>query len=179
MAQAPKPGAPKPGAPKPRSRTIPAAYHAAVIAQLKLPNPDTQRPFTCAEVAAWLESEHKLRVSPRAVARLRVAVEKHTDAQQVEAWRVEIRDALGPAKLKLERAMKRVDTLLRKSKSLRDSAAAVNAYARVIREFASLSGVAAPTQIDVNSTGPITLVWPDAPAEEPDDPPPDAPPEAG
>ncbi len=163
-------------APRPRSRTIPAALHDAVLLRLRETDPETRRTYTAVDVAKWLEEAHQLRVSSRAVYRLRAAAEKHTDAQLAAALREEMRELLAPTKAKLSRALRRLDAVSGKSKSTRDLAAAVNATARALESLADLSGVSAPTQIDLAPSGPLTLVWTDAPRA--DDPPAPAAPEA-
>lgn len=153
----------------PRSRSIPAALHTATLNRLRETNPDTARPFNCSDVAVWLAKEHGVAVSRYAVERLRAAIEKHTEAQVIAAMREEFREAIGPTKKKLTAAMRKLDVLVAGSTSTRDVAAGVNAISRVLHELATLSGVAAPAQVNVTNDAPINLVWPDAPVEQPAD----------
>jgi len=150
-----------------RSRTIPAGLHAATLQRLRETNPDTARPFTCAEVARWLDEAHKCPASQDAVKRLRAAAEKHTEAQVVAAIREELRGAVAPTKAKLARALRRLDELALKSRDPKAVAAAVNATTRALHELATLGGVAAPIAVDLTNNGrSITLVWADAPADD-------------
>ena len=124
-----------------------------VVARLRELNPDTQRPHTTRDVARWLEAEHKIHVGHTTVGRLRIAAERLSDTQVVAAIREELREAIAPTKAKLFRAARHLDTLVRKSKSTKDVAAGLNAYTRMLHELATLSGVAAPAQVDVTSAG--------------------------
>ena len=166
-----------PRAPTPsRSRTIPAALHAAALARLREINPDTLRPYTCTEVARWLGEARGCPVSRQAVQRLRAAVERQTAEQRNAAIREEFVDLIAPTRAKLSRALRKLDELTDKSKSARDVAAGVNAVARALSTLSDLSGVSAPQAVDLTTNGrAITLRWADEPA---DDHPPAAPPGA-
>lgn len=146
---APPPPTPRP----PRSRTIPAALHGAVLERLRAVDPDTQRLHTTRGVAKWLETEHGVNVHHATVARLRVAAEKHTEAQVVAAIREELRDAVAPTRRKLSRALAKLDSLVEKSKDPKAVSAAVNATTRALHELAAISGVSAPKQLDLTSGG--------------------------
>lgn len=137
----------------PRSLTIPAGLHGVTLQRLREINPDTLRAYNCREVAAWLAEKHGCPASSKAVQRLRAADEKYSSAQVASALREELAAAVGPTKVKLAAALRHLDELVRKSKSVRAVATGVNAYARVLREFATLGGVAAPAQVDVTSGG--------------------------
>ena len=150
-----------------RSRTIPAGLHAATLQRLRETNPDTARPFTCAEVARWLDEAHKCPASQDAVKRLRATVEKHTAAQVTAALREEIAEAVPLLLARVKRATKRLDAVSSTSKSTKDVAAATNALTRALHELATLGGVAAPIAVDLTTNGrSITLVWADAPADD-------------
>lgn len=158
---------------QPYSRAIPSALHGAVMERLRTLDPDTGRTHGTREVARWLAAAHGLCVHSTTVARLRVSLEKHTEAQVVAAIREELRDAVRPTKAKLSRALRRLDEISRNSNDLKAVAAAVNATTRALHELTTLGGVAAPQQIDVTTNGrAITLRWADEPA---DDHPPAAP----
>ena len=147
------PRAPKP----PRSRTIPAALHAATFARLREVNPDTLRPHTCAEVACWLGEAHGCPVSRYAVERLRVTAEKLTSAQVTAALREEIADAVPLILARLKRTSKRLDERARTETNTQKLAAATSSLTRALHELATLGGVAAPVQVDLTSGGaPIT-----------------------
>ena len=150
-----------------RSRTIPAGLHAATLQRLRETNPDTARPFTCAEVARWLDEAHKCPASQDAVKRLRAATEKHTAAQVTAALREEIAEAVPLLLARVKKATKRLDAVSSTSKSTKDLAAATNALTRALHELATLGGVAAPIAVDLTNNGrSITLVWADAPADD-------------
>lgn len=135
------------------SRTIPAALHAAVVARLGEVDPATSKPYTSRAVAAWLQAEHRITCSHMAVLRARAAVDARGEAMLVAALREQLRDAVAPALVRLKRATKRLDTLARQSKSVKDLAAATNAMTRSLHEIAHLGGVAAPLKIDLTSGG--------------------------
>ena len=151
---------PAPRAPTPsRSRTIPAKLHAATLERLRETNPDTLRPYTCAEVARWLDEARGCPVSRQAVQRLRAAAEKHTSAQVAAALREEVADRLPALLARVDRASRRVAELARTEKNTQHAAAALNALTRAARDLATLSGVAAALKVDVTSGGaPITDV---------------------
>ena len=147
------PRAPKP----PRSRTIPAALHAATFARLREVNPDTLRPHTCAEVARWLGEVHGLTVSRYAIERLRDAAEKHTSAQVTAALREEFAAVVPSILARLKRTSKRLDERARTETNTQKLAAATSSLTRALHELATLGGVAAPVQVDLTSGGaPIT-----------------------
>lgn len=145
---------PAPRAPTPsRSRTIPAKLHAATLERLRETNPDTLRPYTCAEVARWLDEARGCPVSRQAVQRLRAAAEKHTSAQVTAALREELAEAVPAIIARVKRATKRLDAVSSTSKSTKDLAAATNALTRALHELATLGGVAAPVAVDLTSGG--------------------------
>ena len=147
------PRAPKP----PRSRTIPAALHAATFARLREVNPDTLRPHTCAEVARWLGEVHGLTVSRYAIERLRDAAEKHTSAQVTAALREEFAAVVPSILARLKRTSKRLDERARTETNTQKLAAATSSLTRALHELATLGGVAAPVQVDLTSGGaPLT-----------------------
>lgn len=147
---APKPPQP---APPPRSRTIPPALHAPVLTMLGEINPDTLRPYTCAEVARWLDEAHHCPASRLAVQRLRAAAEKHTSAQVTEALRGEIADAVGPMLGRLKRTARRLEERARTEQNTQKLAAATTALTRAVHELTTLGGVAAALKVDVSSGG--------------------------
>lgn len=164
---------------KPRSHTIPACLHDAVIAKLRELNPDTRRQYNCQEVARWLAAEHGCQASDRAVYRLRVAVEGHSDEQIAAAIREELRDVIIPAKRVLAHTLKRLNGLVDTSSSVRDLSAGLGAVARSLSTLADITGVTAPKQINVSGRDEVELEWPDTPAPAPaEDPPPEPPPAA-
>lgn len=136
-----------------RSRTIPAALHAETLARLREINPDTARPYTCAEVAKWLGEHRACPASRLAVQRLRATVEAHTSAQVTAALREEIADKVPALLAKVDRAARRVATLVGTEKNTQRAAAALNALTRATHELATLGGVAAPVQVDLTSGG--------------------------
>lgn len=135
------------------SRAIPEALHGAIVAQFKAVDPATGKPYTSRAIASWLKTTHKVDASYRTLLRIHAAATEHGDALIVEALRAELRDAVGPAKAKLGRALRRLDTLTSKSKSVKDVSAAVNATTRALHELAHLGGVAAPLAVDLTSGG--------------------------
>ena len=143
------PRAPKP----PRSRTIPAALHAATLARLREVNPDTLRPYSCTEVARWLGEAHGLPVSRYAIERLRVTAEKHTGAQVTAALREEIADAVPAILARLKRTARRLDERARTETNTQKLAAATSSLTRALHELATLGGVAAPLAVDLTSGG--------------------------
>lgn len=147
-----------PRAPTPsRSRTIPAALHAATLARLREINPDTLRPYSCTEVARWLGEAHGLPVSRYAIERLRVTAEKHTGAQVTAALREEIADAVPAILARLKRTARRLDERARIETNTQKLAAAVSSLTRALHELTTLGGVAAPVHVDLTSGGaPIT-----------------------
>lgn len=135
------------------SRAIPEALHGAISAQFKAVDPSTGKPYTSRAIAAWLKTTHGIDASYRTVLRIHAATAEHGHALIVEALRAELRDAVGPAKAKLTRVLRRLDTLAARSKSVKDVAAAVNATTRALHELAHLGGVAAPLAVDLTSGG--------------------------
>lgn len=145
-----------------RSRTIPARLHAPTLERLRETNPDTLRPYTCTEVAGWLGETHGTPVSRQAVQRLRAAHEKHTAAQVHAALREEIAEKVPALLGKVDRAARRVATLVGTEKNTQRAAAALNALTRALHELATLGGVAAPIAVDLTSGGkPFALYLPD------------------
>jgi len=136
-----------------RSRTIPADLHAATLARLRELNPDTARPFTCAEVAKWLDATHKCPASRLAVQRLRATTEAHTAAQVTAALREEVAESVRPMLARLNRVSRRLEERARTETNVQKLAAATSALARAHHELATVGGVAAPTQIDLTSGG--------------------------
>ena len=136
-----------------RSRTIPANLHAATIARLRETDPDTGRPHTCASVAKWLDTAHGCPAHRLAVQRLRATVEKHTSAQVTAALREEIAEKVPALLAKVDRAARRVATLVGTEKNTQRAAAALNALTRATHELATLGGVAAPLAVDLTSGG--------------------------
>jgi predicted Rossmann fold nucleotide-binding protein DprA/Smf involved in DNA uptake len=118
-------------------------------------------PFRCmshpryldAEVARWLAEAHGCLASRRAVQRLRATVEKHTSAQVTAVLREEIAEKLPALLAKVDRATRRVNDLLATERNTQRAAAALNALTRATHELATLSGVAAPQQLDLTSGG--------------------------
>lgn len=146
----------KPPAPTPRqpySRAIPPHLHAAVMDRLKTIDPETGLTHGTRAVASWLAEAHGIRVHHATVARLRVALERHTEAQVVAALREELRETVAPTRAKLARSLRRLDELVRKSRDPKAVAAAVNATTRALHELATLGGVAAPVSVDLTSGG--------------------------
>lgn len=138
---------------QPYSRSIPAALHGAVMERLRTIDPDTRRTHGIRAVARWLAEAHGIRVHSSTVARLRVSLEKHTEAQVVAALREELRDTIAPTRAKLSRALRKLDALVATSRDPKAVAAAVNATTRALHELTTLGGVAAPQQIDLTSGG--------------------------
>jgi hypothetical protein len=143
------------------SRTIPAALHDATLARSKELNPDTAKPYTAAEVAAWLREQHKCNASARAVFRLRATEGKWSEAQFAAALREDLRELVGPLIAQVRRSSNVLGTLTRKTRSTKDAAAALSAHARALKGVAELAGIAAPTQVDLTSGGqPLTFYLP-------------------
>lgn len=143
--------APKP--PPPRSRTIPPALHAATLERLRETNPDTRRPYTCAEVARWLDEVHGCPASRAAVQRLRAAAEKHSAGQVTDALREEIAEAVAPMLARLKRTARRLDERARTETNTQKLAAATSSLTRAVKELATLGGVAAALKVDVTTDG--------------------------
>ena len=143
-----------PRAPTPsRSRTIPAALHAAALARLREINPDTLRPYTCTEVARWLGDAHGCPVSRQAVQRLRAVTEKHTSAQVTAALREEFAAVVPSILARLKRTTRRLDERARTETNTQKLAAATSSLTRALHELATLGGVAAPLAVDLTSGG--------------------------
>ncbi len=135
------------------SRIIPASLHAATLAQLAAQNPETGKPFTSREVAAWLFAEHQVKCSHMAVLRLFAAADAQGEQRIVAALREEVRDAVQPALKRLVRGCKALDGAIAGEKNAAKIAAGVRALTGALDSVAKLGGVAAPVKIDVTSGG--------------------------
>ncbi|MBL8600338.1 MAG: hypothetical protein JNK72_00295 [Myxococcales bacterium] len=146
-----------------RSR-IPAHLHAPLLGWLGGAH-DDGRPRTQQDGAAWLLSEHGVRVSRMAVTRLVAARHERGEALVVEALREELRDAVRPALIRVRRASKALDAALAGKTDIKTLAVATRAQVEALEALAKLAGVAAPVAVDLTSGGQTLRVY--LPDEEP------------
>lgn len=123
------------------------------MARAREVDPATGRPPTQRELAAWLGTEHDVHVSRMAVCRALAAADEKGDALIVTALREELRDAVGPAKRALMRAVKKLDDVLQTEKKPEALASGVRALSTALNTLGKLGGVAAPLSVDVTSGG--------------------------
>lgn len=134
-----------------RSRSIPAELHAPLLAWLDGAHPDG-RPRTQADAAAWLASEHNVRVSRMAVTRLVASHSKRGEAIIVEALRERFVDAVGPLRARVTRMAAEVEEAAKAEPDTMKKAVALRAVTGALDTFAKVAGLAA-TKVDLTSNG--------------------------
>lgn len=154
----------------PLSRIIPAALHDAVLAKLGELNPDTRRPYTNREVAAWLGDTHGVQCSHMAVQRLAAAVQKDAEEFAAKALRQEFINSIEPMRVKVMALAKTVSDAVKTEDDTSKAAAGLRAVTGALEAVAKIAGITA-TRVDVTSGGKTiaTATVVVLPALEPDD----------
>lgn len=137
----------------PTQHIIPASLHAEVMRLRSQTNPDTGSPWSSREVSRWLLETHGLKASRMAVVRLEAALTKKGDALIAQALRDEMRDEVGPMKIRLVKSARHLAAAIACEEDTSKIAAGVRALTGVVDAFSKLGGIAAPMAVDLMSQG--------------------------